>query len=659
MFSSNQATKFWLFLGFLCLSTFLFFSCKKDHFTPDTTNQAGSVQYLVSDSDFNAAISGLSTEAEKNFFNLQYASKNNPFVSEKSDQRNEDDPLVKAMCFKLLNINKQNNFLPNFIQQLGYPHWDHSITFQKSEQNSHSGVILPIAKLNVDSCSSFLIGVPLDNNAWYFEMVTRDFTDSIIQLDYPVNNQRFYLAASWNFDYFIFDKKNMQYAYWLKNNNFAEINDRDPDITVVCPPLFDPQNMVFTDNSVTDRQCYSYYSGGSAENTPGVYTGGSAGQYIGGVGGIFGGGGGISGEFQQILQGLDILDPDNIEGGTPTQNQVRLYNLVNYSSLSVEVIEAVYYAGMLNQVYAYLSLNMPEGQFDPIAEMNVTLIGRALRESLITEQQAKDLLTLITTLGLSSDQVAWLCENGNVITELDGFIDSHSATASEKNTAHAVSLAYLSLKMNPDANVQQMLNDISSQSIGNPLLEILGEQIADLVADVLIDIIPGGTLITMGPQALQQFQDGDILGGLWTVVQVALDEGSAFIPVAKIGNVAINLANNAVKLSRFYDVMKKAYTLGDDVAYRVYQVLRNKIDDIYSKVSWTGNGAKVEGVGDPLDFFDELTSLFPGGTLSGGNGNELVYTFSNITIKFYPSSTSSGEPTISIKKGSYEFKLRF
>jgi hypothetical protein len=48
---------------------------------------------------------------------------------------------------------------------------------------------------------------------------------------------------------------------------------------------------------------------------------------------------------------------------------------------------------------------------------------------------------------------------------------------------------------------------------------------------------------------------------------------------------------------------------------------------------------------------------------TGGNGNEIVYTVlvdgSEIKIKFCPSSTSSNEPTISIKKGTYEFKMRF
>jgi len=87
-------------------------------------------------------------------------------------------------------------------------------------------------------------------------------------------------------------------------------------------------------------------------------------------------------------------------------------------------------------------------------------------------------------------------------------------------------------------------------------------------------------------------------------------------------------------------------------------------------MKWGGNtdGAKITGVGDPLDVFSDLIYAFNAEIINPNFNTppgEINYKFflggNEYRIKYYPSSTSSGEPTISIKKGNNgpTFKMRF
>lgn len=221
-------------------------------------------------------------------------------------------------------------------------------------------------------------------------------------------------------------------------------------------------------------------------------------------------------------------------------------------------------------------------------------------------------------LGLNTAQTEWLIQNQARTLEIKTFLNTHNQTANKANTAKVVALAYLQLRMSTDADVQTMMSDIANQTISSndPLWDIVIEQIGAIAQELLVDIIPGGTLVTVGPQALQQFEQGDWMGGMWTTLEIVLDETSRFIPPAKVINLGISLADKAYKLSKFYDVMKKVYTLGDDVAYKVYQVFRNRLGSLYSKVEWVSNavGVQVSGA-DPFEIWDDIENIFPNATI--------------------------------------------
>jgi hypothetical protein len=282
-----------------------------------------------------------------------------------------------------------------------------------------------------------------------------------------------------------------------------------------------------------------------------------------------------------------------------------------------------------------------------------------------SKDAAELLVQLINDCQFNAAQLNWLVSNSGRIGECLSFLQSHNANQHDANLAAAVVVSYIQMLSSGSVEVQQFFQDAQSNSISNPVWDIIIEQLELALKDALIDIIPGGTIITLGPAAIDQLKSGDYLGAIWTAAEIALDEAGTFVPIAKVASFGVSLGKKATSLMKFYDVMKKVYTLGDDVAYRVYQVLRNKIDDLYAKIEWTGNGAKVNGLG-PLDVWDDLVEAFeidPDNISSGNNGNEITAEFNlggnNYTMRFYLESTSSGEPTIAIKKGSFEFKMRF
>jgi len=179
----------------------------------------------------------------------------------------------------------------------------------------------------------------------------------------------------------------------------------------------------------------------------------------------------------------------------------------------------------------------------------------------------------------------------------------------------------------------------------------------------LIDIIPGGTLVTVGPQAIQQFKDGDWLGGLWTTMTIVLDESATFIPSIKVWNVGISIAQKSKQIKKVYRALKEAKQLGEEYVVKLYTVLKNRfgIANIKDKFKWLGSsdGAKLEGV-TSADFFDDLKQAF-GATkmhFKDFNSKDVFKIINNIPntnlsvyMVLYPDSGTSWNFTIAFYTG--------
>ena len=275
---------------------------------------------------------------------------------------------------------------------------------------------------------------------------------------------------------------------------------------------------------------------------------------------------------------------------------------------------------------------------------------------------AKDELFDLIDDNLSlADNESFLKSNPNEIIKINSFLENHNdGEESEQNLSLAVANAYADI-------IEDGIDLLELGENDNVLFSIMKEQLLILIKELLADFIPGGTLVTLGPELLDNMSSGNWMDAMYNAIDIVLNEADAFFPAAKIASTGLALAINAKHLSKFWKAIDKLKVLGTDVLNKVFQALNSKLGDkIFDSFSWVNqsHGSNLKNIGDPLDFWDELVTIF-GGAVTGGNGNELVLSnipgLPHITIRFYPASTTPPHcPTISIKNNTgFEFKIRF
>lgn len=685
----------------LLLGLFLF-ACNKDKLleapspTPTLKKDFG-----LSAADLEKMRQTLTGTNEKNFFDFGFAEKNNAKLLPASQGRDEQQ-LINAFAVEMINLNKTFHFVEKMTAKIGYPVWYRSLFFEDINTNDPI-LVLPFAHLTADSVSGFILASPRGPSPkWFSHIVTRRYIDSLIHINASVQNLDFEVAVLYRLDKELFGRETNRYKNWNNDDDNLvgfSVNDRCDDIYLImtsidCPPRVRPapvnNELDFTKTEADDRgdciRIVAYCSGSGNNPEPPSWTGDPTWTGSGvppGTGGgypsvITGPVSGTSAAFNQFWE--DCQHTLNFEHGSDGHlitnsfqlsicNQIDALN--NAGLTNIYTLDALYHNPLLLPVVHTFMTNHSGNSTAAEISTFVTAAGlQTLKvedlELLLNHPEIYNLFKQ-EIFKVGSD-VEKILEIVGVFKELVPFINNHSQSENDRNTAKVVALSYVGLRLSGNIEIQNLLNDIKSTSIGTPLWDMLMDQLSIIIKETLIDIIPGGTAITVGPQAIEQFKNGDWLGGMWTTLTIVLDEAARFIPPAKIVDLAVGLSEKALKLSKFYDVMKKVYTLGDDMAYKVYQVLRNKLDRFYSKIEWGGTniGANVTGVGDPLDVWDDLIGSLPGGTFSGGNGNEIVYSVTiggkQFKLKFYPNSTTPPNcPTISIEMtsgGNYSWKMR-
>lgn len=270
---------------------------------------------------------------------------------------------------------------------------------------------------------------------------------------------------------------------------------------------------------------------------------------------------------------------------------------------------------------------------------------------------------LTTTLTLHSAHVAWLINNQSEVATLNTFISTHSQTTNQQNVAYAVAVNYIAMLSSNDAELIEMMNDIKTSNVGDPVWDILLELLGDVVEEALIDVIPGGTTVQMGPVAIQQFKNGEWLNGLWTVINTALDEGGKFLGPTKFFLMGITLADKAKLIKKVYKACKEAKQLGEEFVAKLYTVVKNRVglSEIKNKFIWLGgpNGAKLDGE-KSSDVFEDFKNIFGASMCAFNDGwgrpiwkviNQIPNTNSAVYMINYPDSSTGWNFTIAFYRG--------
>ena len=168
----------WPFFAIAFILSFTL-GCKKDFSVPGEI--AESIDWKVSQEQFDNAKASLNGEAATHFFDFNFAVQNNPNVVAAATGRDENEDALHALCVELIAQNQEYNFASDLISRVGYPMWSRAMFLVNDELNNAPVVILPFAHLNADSTQAFLFATPV-NNSWYLKITTKNEVDSMLAI---------------------------------------------------------------------------------------------------------------------------------------------------------------------------------------------------------------------------------------------------------------------------------------------------------------------------------------------------------------------------------------------------------------------------------------------------------------------------------------------
>ncbi len=269
-------------------------------------------------------------------------------------------------------------------------------------------------------------------------------------------------------------------------------------------------------------------------------------------------------------------------------------------------------------------------------------------------------------LELDVDQVNFLMQNSGVAIQIEAFLESHQylgAPAAEVNLSNAVARAFL-LYFIDTGQTNLELWDIPAPS--DPLWNIMKEQLLEMIKGLVADFVPGGTLLTIGPDLFDNLQQGNWMDAMYNAADIVLNEADAFLPAAKVASFGYGLFVNGKQLKKVYEAFKQAKALREDYLVKLYNVFRNRLNwgvtTIRENFQWLGSnqGAKLDNV-TSSQFFQKLKDEFNVGNASPAFldfNNNPVFKIATITqanlaiyMVLYPDSSSGYNWTVGFYTG--------
>ncbi len=238
----------------------------------------------------------------------------------------------------------------------------------------------------------------------------------------------------------------------------------------------------------------------------------------------------------------------------------------------------------------------------------------------VSEQNLHVIIQLCGSLGLNEAEAIWLIQDAHlhggespVGEEIDDLLENHQ----HDNTSKTASIAYLNLVRQNDAEINEFIEDFKTVDIGDPLWAILKELLADafteLLQEQLADLIPGGSLVTIGPLLLDNLQQGNMLDALYNLIDIVLNEADIILPWAKVASLGIAVYDKYKLLTKVYKGFKQLKSAGQESVMKLYDNLKQHLGGpgaILRKWKWDGGQQSIlEGV-NRQQFFEDLKNRF-------------------------------------------------
>lgn len=638
--------------------------------------------------------------------------------------------------------NQEHRFVPALVDRVGYPVWSAAVLSDLPEKPDGKLLLIPFVKFDESEVQAVLSAIfTSEEEDPYILLGEKSALLSLIPYvpEEQLGHTKLSVLATLLLDDELFSHTDETLLAWIKGQ-LAESDDDDfmDDLDFrclgvvvidICGPINTTIQVLKEDEIEVRFDCVSYTVDLGCGGGGGSWWGSAPSSGNGGSnpdGGIFTGGGTPSGPlsnagsislsgFNGISNLHELLQTCAVSGeGHEPGHNAELGGVCDGLNQILDVFGLEDIGWLLNsrrdlfdQLSAWLKLND-----DPLSHQAAWSYVRYVQSggTLPFREFAGPFISITSWaaevgITLSDDQFRWLLENlegfegiqilqdeaqfnslelqrilqyPELFDEVHAFFSEHNyegASENEVNLAAAVSKAYTEMYEEFEGSLLMELGD-------GPLRDIMLEMLWEVVKELVIDFIPGGTLATMGPELFENLQEGQWMDAMFNAVDIALNEADAFFPQAKVASFALGAYVKGKHLKRAFKAFEKAKSLGEDFLIGLYNVFRNRLNWPVSKVrdkfQWLGGvNAKMDDASGSV-FFEKLKEEF--GTFTpqflGINGNpvfkilELPYEPNHaLYMELYPDANSGWNWTIEISKGarfatSYtqlvsKFKIRF
>lgn len=219
------------------------------------------------------------------------------------------------------------------------------------------------------------------------------------------------------------------------------------------------------------------------------------------------------------------------------------------------------------------------------------------------------------------DNKECLMDNVSMLSQMSNFMTSDSNCNEESKSiksiiADSFADGYCEDPTNP------MFNNAVPFEDDDPLLSIIVDQVKQLAFDMVADLVPGGSLLTTGPEFLEHIKLGNYMEAVYSFVDIALNEAEHCFPVAKAASIVLGTVDGYKQIKKLVKTFNNMKHLGRDVIEKVYTLFidrlgwdANKINNLFNlleneagDIAGTQN-ALLEGITGG-DFFEELKDVF-------------------------------------------------
>jgi hypothetical protein len=268
---------------------------------------------------------------------------------------------------------------------------------------------------------------------------------------------------------------------------------------------------------------------------------------------------------------------------------------------------------------------------------------------------------LASSLSLDANKQAWLEDNLGRAIEIHNFLFVKPYDALTLEDKKMIARIHLD-NMMTDADYLEMVESMAiNTSLVHPwMIELFKELGIEIGVKLIKKFLPGYGDWQSVKQAIDDGAHGDFLSMTGEILNLVKKK----VPLVAVFDLAIDSYNFWKLANQARLAFNKIQRIPTNAFNAFLKTLKNKCGGILEKIehsSLTNQGVIKYNPSDAENFFKDLASGIPGVTLHSPAPGRFYFDVGDIRFTYYPTSTSTGGPTIELSSLStnWGYKFRF